>query len=245
MRLVGVIVAFDASDYRFTFCLDDSSGQIVEVTCARDRTGITPSANSAAIPPTSAQPPTSQGRTLSGISIDLAGFDVGSVVKVKGGVGAFRGERQLELERISTFPVSTAIHLVIYSTTPFPLSPVPTAQHTPPTNHRSSLHPAPIPTTTAEATAWHEATLFHSTVLSTPWFLTPAEQRHLQEEADGTAQRAAEKARRAADRETRRRKRAGREKTAGPAGPKRGEQDGDAQGRAQKRRVSDKENEGV
>ncbi|MCJ1432912.1 hypothetical protein MMC27_002270 [Xylographa pallens] len=206
VRLVGVIVAFDASDYRFTFCLDDSSGKIVEVTCPRDRTATgasTNSAHGAAIPKSPVQPPSSKARTLSGISIDLAGFDVGSVVKVKGGIGTFRGERQLELERIT-----------------------------------------PVRTTTAEAAAWREALLFHSAVLSAPWSLTADEQRHLKAEADGTAQKAEEKARRKAERETRRRKRAEREKTAQAGRQKRSERDEIVQqGRGPKRRVSDKEND--
>ena len=129
VRLVGVIVAFDASDYRLTFCLDDSSGKIVEVTCPRERTGMGPSTNSthgATTPKTPTEPPHFKGRTLSGISVDLAGFDVGSVVKVKGGVGAFRGERQVELERISTFPLLTAsasdsLHACPRSVTPYRL----------------------------------------------------------------------------------------------------------------------------
>ncbi|MCJ1397849.1 hypothetical protein MMC11_001045 [Xylographa trunciseda] len=207
IRLVGVIVAFDVSDYRFTFCLDDSSGQTVEVTCPRDRTGARPPTKSTPSAATSKTPAPSadlKGRTLSGISIDLAGIDVGSVVKVKGGVGAFRGEPQVELERIT-----------------------------------------PIHTTTAEAAAWREAMLFHSTILSAPWSLTPDEQHRLKDEADGTAQRAEEKLRRKAERETRRRKRAEREKTTQTGRQKRPDRDGNMQGRGQKRRVSDKENEGV
>ncbi|MCJ1284459.1 hypothetical protein MMC26_003791 [Xylographa opegraphella] len=206
VRLVGVIVAFDASDYRITFCLDDSSGKIVEVTCPRDRStgaGVpTNIVHGATVPKTPTQPPPFKGRTLSGISIDLAGFDVGSVVKVKGGIGSFRGERQLELERI-------------------------------------------IPTTTAEAAAWREAQHFHSAVLSVPWFLSPDEQRLLKEEADGTARRAEEKARRKAERETRRRKRAERAERERTAQAGRQKHDGTVHGRGQKRRVSDKENEGA
>lgn len=41
------------------------------------------------------------GITATGLSIDLAGVDVGSIVKVKGGIGEFRGVRQMNLEKIS------------------------------------------------------------------------------------------------------------------------------------------------
>ena len=44
------------------------------------------------------------GTTATGQSIDLAGVDVGSIVKVKGGIGGFRGVRQMTLERISASP---------------------------------------------------------------------------------------------------------------------------------------------
>ncbi|MCJ1382335.1 hypothetical protein MMC17_005448 [Xylographa soralifera] len=249
VRLVGVIVAFDASDYRFTFCLDDSSGKIVEVTCPRDRTGVTgvgPSANNAhdlAISKTPAQLPSFKGRTLSGISVDLAGFDVGSVVKVKGGVGAFRGGRQVELERISTFSLLAATHLHSLYTVPLPNLCHPAAGYVSSTDHRLIAFLAPVRTTTAEAAAWREALLFHSAVLSAPWTLTPDEQRLLKEEADGTAQRAEEKVRRKAERETKRRKHAEREKTAQAGRRKRTEHDEIVQERGAKRRVSDKENE--
>lgn len=41
------------------------------------------------------------GITATGLSIDLTGVDVGSIVKVKGGIGEFRGVRQMTLEKIS------------------------------------------------------------------------------------------------------------------------------------------------
>lgn len=41
------------------------------------------------------------GITATGLPIDLAGVDVGSIVKVKGGIGNFRGVRQMTLEKIS------------------------------------------------------------------------------------------------------------------------------------------------
>lgn len=40
------------------------------------------------------------GLTETGRTVDLSGVDVGVVVKVKGGMGVFRGEKQVMLERI-------------------------------------------------------------------------------------------------------------------------------------------------
>lgn len=40
------------------------------------------------------------GLSATGRTIDLTGVDVGAVVKIKGGVGKYRGEKQVQLERI-------------------------------------------------------------------------------------------------------------------------------------------------
>lgn len=40
------------------------------------------------------------GLSATGRTIDLTGVDIGAVVKIKGGVGVFRGEKQVQLERI-------------------------------------------------------------------------------------------------------------------------------------------------
>ena len=44
-----------------------------------------------------------KGISATGRAVDLSGVDVGTVVKVKGGVGSFREVRQMLLERICTF----------------------------------------------------------------------------------------------------------------------------------------------
>ena len=43
------------------------------------------------------------GISSTGRAVNLSGVDVGTVVKVKGGVGSFREVRQMLLERICTF----------------------------------------------------------------------------------------------------------------------------------------------
>ena len=44
-----------------------------------------------------------KGVTATGRDVDLSGVDIGTVVKVKGGVGSFREVRQMLLERICRF----------------------------------------------------------------------------------------------------------------------------------------------
>ena len=41
-----------------------------------------------------------KGISATGRAVDLSGVDIGTVVKVKGGVGSFRDVRQMLLERI-------------------------------------------------------------------------------------------------------------------------------------------------
>ena len=103
MRLVGVIVAFDVLPSRFIIALDDSSGATIDVTCERPKSTL-PYSNKASERGTCAlEDPraiSTKATTQTGRQIDLAGFDVGSIAKVKGAIGAFRGERQVLLERI-------------------------------------------------------------------------------------------------------------------------------------------------
>ncbi|KAL8945227.1 MAG: hypothetical protein Q9211_000237 [Gyalolechia sp. 1 TL-2023] len=108
IRLVGVIVAFDVYPNRVTMTLDDSSGLTIEVFCRKE-------ANAAPVTHTTVD---RHGEiklnnicdkenvgdvytTNEGYKVSLRGIDVGSVVKVKGGISEFRGEKQLTLERIS------------------------------------------------------------------------------------------------------------------------------------------------
>ena len=104
VRLVGVIVAVDIYPTRWILLLDDNSGATVEITCGRptptykDAEHILPTVGDEArfLPD-----PVTQGLTATGRSISLEAVDLGTVVKVKGGLGTFRDEKQLLLERIS------------------------------------------------------------------------------------------------------------------------------------------------
>lgn len=94
--------------------MDDSCGATIEVTCGR------PSASASTNQATAGNPHLAGavtdvrnvkkdgasagdiGVTTTGRAVDLTGVDVGAVVKVKGGVGIFRGAKQVLLERICT-----------------------------------------------------------------------------------------------------------------------------------------------
>lgn len=113
VRLTGVIVAVDEFPGRMIYTLDDSSGINIEVTCAAPRrpenggghTGALDAMNANTKPasgPVPVQPVIVEPQEI--ISPDgpnLTNIDVGSVVKVKGGIGIFREQKQIRLKVIT------------------------------------------------------------------------------------------------------------------------------------------------
>ena len=97
--LVGVVVAFDAFEYRFIMMLDDSSGANIEITCKRTKEQ---NADTKVNAPSTTQNIKNPmlGITAQGNTVDLTGVDVGSVIKIKGSIGTFREVRQIQLERL-------------------------------------------------------------------------------------------------------------------------------------------------
>lgn len=89
--------------------LDDSCGDTIELLCWRQTTPNS-TTNAPKIRPESpffedellSQDAAYTGVTGTGRTINLKGYDVGAVVKVKGGLSIFRGEKQVMLERICT-----------------------------------------------------------------------------------------------------------------------------------------------
>lgn len=89
--------------------LDDSCGATIELLCWRP-TPPKPTSNAPTIRPESpsfedellSQDAVYTGVTGTGRTINLKGYDVGQVVKVKGGLSIYRGEKQVMLERICT-----------------------------------------------------------------------------------------------------------------------------------------------
>ena len=102
VRLVGVVVAFDVYEYRYIMVLDDSSGENIEVTCGRvteESTDAKPEAQKAPKGKINA----AIGKTTLNNTVSLTGVDIGSVVKIKGCIGSFRGMKQIQLERLCKF----------------------------------------------------------------------------------------------------------------------------------------------
>ena len=86
-------------EYRYIIVLDDSSGENIEVTCGRvteESTDAKPEAQKATKDKTNA----AIGKTTLNNTVDMTGVDVGSVVKIKGCIGSFRGMKQIQLERL-------------------------------------------------------------------------------------------------------------------------------------------------
>ncbi|MCJ1225882.1 hypothetical protein MMC12_002531 [Toensbergia leucococca] len=175
--LTGLIVAVDAYPTRWIIVLDDSSGATIEVTCAREKPDAVPATKDGKELASEKM----MGVTATGRTIDMSGIEVGAVVKVKGGIGQWREEKQVELERISAFPPPLPFH-----TTPIPTKKSTPEQFPQTLNFCKDL----IPTTYEETLCWAATTAFHTTVLSKPWILTPEQQKrqlHLQQQQRQTA----------------------------------------------------------
>ena len=100
-----------------------------------------------------------------GRDVDLSGVDVGTVVKVKGGVGSFREVRQMQLERICTFMAPLALQ--------------------PALREQRLILSAIIRTTNEEAAAWAENTAFQTQILSEPWVVSEKDARRARRKAEG------------------------------------------------------------
>ncbi|KAL8781271.1 MAG: hypothetical protein Q9203_000940 [Teloschistes exilis] len=108
VRLIGVIVAFDVYPNRVIMTLDDSSGSTIEIFCRKDP--IKKPIVDTAVDPNGILQLNGQVNlpvdhehtciTNEGYTVNLKGIDVGSIVKVKGGISEFRGEKQITLEPV-------------------------------------------------------------------------------------------------------------------------------------------------
>ncbi|CAF9931613.1 MAG: hypothetical protein HETSPECPRED_008144 [Heterodermia speciosa] len=166
--LVGVVVAFDAHEYRFIMVLDDSSGATIEITCGRPKEQS--AGTNLDIPSTTTKYTSNSmiGKTAQGNTIDLTGVDVGSVIKIKGTIGTFRGTRQIHLERLcKTF------QMAVYK-----------GQHDIATYAERPLTGI-IRTTNEEVSTWNDSITFRRNVLSKPWVLTDQEERRAKRKAEG------------------------------------------------------------
>ena len=171
VRLVGVIVAFDLYPNRVTMTLDDSSGLTIEIFCRKETSNRTPVGTTVdchgAISLNSEARFLDDGQvytTNEGYKVNLSGIDLGSIVKVKGGVGEYRGTKQVTLERICMLaPPEGLLCLLMLASE------------------------AIIPTTNEEASAWAENATFRERVLSKHWVVDQRKQQQAKIEAEGLA----------------------------------------------------------
>ena len=141
IRLVGVVVALDEYEKRWIATVDDGSGATVEIACAK---AVGKLAGEESVNGNGAGDgdgnaigkgdgeTTTITITSTGQAIDLRAIEVGSVIKAKGGIGEFRGVRQMLLERIGAsslhplHPLSLSLpfpSLLLYPRTHSPHSP--------------------------------------------------------------------------------------------------------------------------
>jgi hypothetical protein len=214
VRLTGVIVAADEHFGRMVYTLDDSSGVNIEVTCAApprpslDEAGGAAASNTKPVSgPATVKPGAVKPQEL--ISPDgpnLTNIDVGSVVKVKGGIGIFREQKQIRLKVITI-----------------------------------------LGDTNAEVKCWNDVMKFKRDVLSKPWVVTAEEEEKCRLEIDREARwKLEEEAKRKKDELRRHLKQRARELREEQGKGKEGEEnlrDGDEA--VKKRKVKDKQSEGV
>jgi hypothetical protein len=114
VRLTGVIVAMDEFPGRIVYILDDSSGANIEVTCAApSKPSLTEEGSSGGLEaatsnnnPVLKQAPVQSASAepqelISPDGPNLTNVEVGSVVKIKGGIGVFRDQKQIRLKVIT------------------------------------------------------------------------------------------------------------------------------------------------
>ncbi|KAH8811973.1 hypothetical protein F5884DRAFT_297214 [Xylogone sp. PMI_703] len=110
VRLTGVVVAIDDFSGWRVYSLDDSSGACIECSCAApitpnplvpdpivpNRPGERSGGNKIDSRAGNAQ----QAKPPSDPNLPLESIDIGTVVKIKGGIGIFREQKRIEIKRI-------------------------------------------------------------------------------------------------------------------------------------------------
>ena len=110
--IVGIVVAFDDHEHFWVFTVDDSSGAAIDVTCRKLNksneqvehksipwNGNTALAQAAAVETSRNKDDETIVEARACVEV-LSRIDIGSVVKVKGTVSAFRSVRQITLKRL-------------------------------------------------------------------------------------------------------------------------------------------------
>ncbi|KAI9809691.1 MAG: hypothetical protein M1825_000123 [Sarcosagium campestre] len=186
VRLVGLIVARDDFEQSRVFLLDDGSGETVSL-FLRDPEALRKSVTTGDQAQTHAQqeqevivesnPEKKKKKTLvkSEEQYSTTKVDIGTVVKVRGRLGRFRGEMQLEILRMSELLTSFSS---TNSQTPFSFLHV-----TDMTDELRGKKIGILHTTTEEHHAWAETTAFRARILCKPWTVSAEDEARLLDRA--------------------------------------------------------------
>ncbi|RFU31654.1 hypothetical protein B7463_g4680, partial [Scytalidium lignicola] len=105
VRLTGVVIAIDDFNGRRVYSLDDSSGVCIECSCALPVTPD-PLPSHSIVPVRSIEPVNGNRRDAQKSepppdpNLPLESIDIGTVVKVKGGISMFWGQKRIEIKRV-------------------------------------------------------------------------------------------------------------------------------------------------
>lgn len=157
--------------------LDDSSGANIEITCGRTLPTKHDSDTKAHPPSNLPEKARMIGNTTQGNEVDLTGVDIGSVVKAKGGIGCFRGEKQMTLERLSRW-MSLSTHSSMFHET------CPIIERLRPSVLTDGFT-AVVRTTNEEAEAWMQSAVFKRDILSKPWIISEQDEKRARRKAEG------------------------------------------------------------
>ncbi|MCJ1448424.1 MAG: hypothetical protein MMC23_008939 [Stictis urceolatum] len=98
VQVTGIVVGFEHLSHLWRFYIDDGSGHLLEIVMPREQPPALPDAKSGGAVRLVTE--RRLGRSDLGNQVDFDGFDIGSLVKAKGGIKVFRGEKQMTLERL-------------------------------------------------------------------------------------------------------------------------------------------------
>jgi hypothetical protein len=119
IQIIGIVVAVEEYYEKFwLFTVDDSSGDCLDVTCAKPEKvkGTTTTQTSGIV---KKAPPTTDEAGENVLQDTLSSLQIGTTVQAKGQIATFRQTRQLSLLRLNIVPSTTAELALIASRTEF------------------------------------------------------------------------------------------------------------------------------
>ena len=124
------------------------------------------------------------GLTATGRTVDLTGVDIGAVVKVKGGVGVYREEKQVLLERICMCREVSSYLLHYFRGRCFGMW-----AGVQDDSDLYRAHTALLHSTNDEVLSWAETSAFRRDVLNVPWVINEQDLKRAARKAEGRGRR--------------------------------------------------------